>query len=186
MQYEVELKFPVDDLGRLEKELNALKAEWKNVQTEIDSYFAHPSRDFSVTDEALRIRSRGEKNFITYKGPKIDATTKTRRELDILLRDGAEVGPLFRELLEALGFRLVSDVRKNRRKAFLMWGERRVECSLDDVEGVGTYCELELIAEESGVNAAREILVSLAARLGLCDAERRSYLELQLNCNQAK
>ena len=45
-----------------------------------------PCRDFAQTDEALRIRTVGDTSFVTYKGPKLDATTKTRRELELPLR----------------------------------------------------------------------------------------------------
>ena len=53
---------------------------------QVDTYFSHPARDFAATDEALRIRSIDQENFVTYKGPKLDATTKTRREIDGLER----------------------------------------------------------------------------------------------------
>ena len=69
-----------------------------------DRYFAHPSRDFARTDEALRLRRIGEFNFITYKGPKLDATTKTRREIEIGLADGQQAATDAAELLAAIGF----------------------------------------------------------------------------------
>ena len=57
---------------------------------QVDQYFAHPARDFAQTDEALRLRRVGKQNFITYKGSKIDATTKTRREIELPLAPGEE------------------------------------------------------------------------------------------------
>jgi adenylate cyclase, class 2 len=180
MLYEVEQKFPVADLQQLENQLLELKATISPPQAEADLYFAHPSRDFRQTDEALRIRRKGEKNYVTYKGPKIDATTKTRREIDLPVLPGGEMTLNWQALLEALGFRPVAEVRKSRRKAKILWQGREVEGSLDDVEGVGSYFELELIADANGLEAAKSCIGSLAAHLGLHESERRSYLELLL------
>jgi adenylate cyclase, class 2 len=178
MRYEVEQKFPVTDLADLEKRLRDLGATISPPQTEADLYFAHPARDFRQTDEALRIRRKGEKNYVTYKGPKIDATTKTRREIDLPVPPGAEAASHWQALFEALGFQPVAEVRKSRRKAKIDWQGREVEGSLDEVEGVGSYFELELIAEEPDLESAKSCLASLAKNLGLAKSERRSYLEL--------
>ena len=85
MKLEVEQKFAVPDLGQLQTRLLELGAKAGEPQLQVDQYFAHPARDFAQTDEALRIRRIGQSNFVTYKGPKIDATTKTRRELELPL-----------------------------------------------------------------------------------------------------
>ncbi len=178
MSYEVEMKFPVGDQTLLETRLTELGATIASAQTEVDVYFAHPGRNFAQTDEALRIRRKGATNFITYKGPKLDATTKTRREIDLPLPSGEESAETWTELLAALGFTVVGEVRKSRRKAHVAWQGRSVEISLDEVERVGRYVELELIAEADGVDAARACITSLATELGLTGSERRSYLEL--------
>ncbi|HUT10968.1 MAG TPA: class IV adenylate cyclase [Thermoguttaceae bacterium] len=180
MPYEVEQKFPVGDMAALEARLIELGANISGPQREVDLYYAHPARDFAETDEALRIRRKGERSWITYKGPKVDKTTKTRREIDLPLRCGEESAEAFDGLLEALGFTPVAEVRKSRRKASVDWHGRRVEGSLDEVEHVGTYAELELIAEADDVDAAKACIASLAERLGLTNSERRSYLELLL------
>jgi adenylate cyclase, class 2 len=178
MRYEVEQKFPAADLATLERRLADLGAEISQRRVEVDRYYAHPSRDFAATDEALRIRAAGSSAFITYKGPKLDATTKTRREIDLALPAGQ--AEAWAELLEALGFRPVAEVRKERRKAHVAWQDHRVEISLDEVQDVGTYVELELVADDEGLDAARACIAALAHELGLTGSERRSYLELQL------
>jgi adenylate cyclase, class 2 len=180
MLYEVEQKFPVDDMRGLEKRLIELGATIADPQAEADWYFAHPCRDFQQTDEALRIRRKGERNYITYKGPKIDSTTKTRREIELPVLPGNEAATDWRSLLEALGFGPVAEVRKSRRKAKIVWRGREVEGSLDEVEGVGSYFELELIALAEEIEAAKASIMSLAGEIGLRGSERRSYLELLL------
>ncbi len=92
---------------------------------QIDRYFNHPARDFGVTDEALRLRSVNGQNWITYKGPKLDQTTKTRRELELPLADGEEWPHEYGELLAALGFRAVREVHKTRRPGQLFIMECR-------------------------------------------------------------
>jgi adenylate cyclase, class 2 len=180
MRYEVEMKFPVSDMAALEARLVGLDAMISGRQEEVDAYFAHPAREFAKTDEALRIRRKGIANFITYKGPKIDAATKTRHEIDLPPPPGEDVVSAWTGLLEPLGFRIVGEVRKSRRKAEVDWQDRRVEVSLDEVEGLGRFIELELIVDSTDLDAAKGCIMSLAENLGLEGSERRSYLELTI------
>ncbi len=180
MSYEVELKFPIPDLPAFAKKLAALGADISAAQDEVDLYFAHPSRDFAQTDEAVRLRRKGEANCITYKGPKIDAATKTRREIELPLSPGTKSFKSWTEILEAVGFRPVAEVHKSRRKANVNHRGHAVEASLDEVQGVGTFVEFELVAETEGVEAAIACILDLAQSLGLSDSQRRSYLELLL------
>ena len=181
MQYEVEQKFPVSDMPALEQALGALGASISAANEEIDLYYAHPSRDFAKTDEALRIRRKGGKHCITYKGPKIDTTTKTRQEIELPLGEAENTTEAWNDLLTALCFTPIAEVRKLRRKALVEWEGRTIEASLDQIEGLGTFAELELVVAPSGLEAAKTAIASLAARLGLHESERRSYLQLLLN-----
>jgi adenylate cyclase class 2 len=180
MRLEVELKFPVPDLGPVEGRLVGLGAETSPPEEEVDRYYAHPARDFAQTDEALRIRRKAGQCFLTYKGPKLDQSTKTRQEIDLPLPVGPETFAAWDALLQALGFRPVAEVRKQRRKAFVAWGGERVEISLDEVDELGCFVELELLSDPAGLASARSTLCDLAHRLGLGQSERRSYLELLL------
>jgi adenylate cyclase, class 2 len=179
-EYEVELKFPVADMTVVAQQIEAMGATISSPIEERDLYFAHPNRDFVETDEALRLRRKGDVSLITYKGPKLDATTKTRREIELPLGSAATTVADWTALLEVLGFSPVAEVRKSRRKAMVPWEGRRVEVSLDDVDRVGTFGELELVTEADGIEAAKACLLSLARFLGLSASERRSYLELLL------
>ncbi len=175
---EVEQKFPVTDLAEVESRLLALGASISPAIRESDIYFAHPCRDFAASDEALRLRCSDRGQWITYKGPKIDATTKTRREIDLALPGDADVDRQWRPLLEALGFRPIAEVSKRRRKAIVLWQGRQIEVSLDEVDRVGTFVELEIVTEAGDLDAARAAIASLAEHMRLSGSERRSYLEL--------
>ncbi len=184
MKYEVEQKYSVAGMAALEAKLTGLGASICEPQSEVDLYFAHPVRDFAQTDEALRIRRKGTANSITYKGPKIDRTTKTRREIELPLPSGEESAEAWAGLLEALGFTPVREVRKSRRKTGVLWDNYTIEVSLDEVDTLGTFAELELAVEADRVEAARVCIASLAEALELHPSERRSYLELLLERSQ--
>jgi adenylate cyclase class 2 len=186
--YEVEQKFPVADPAALESRLVGLAARFREPVEQVDRYFAHPCRDFVKTDEALRLRRVSDAVAATWKGPRIDSASKTRRELELAL---AQVPPLpggprggqatldrWTELLEALGFRRVRDVAKRRRAARVPWQGTEVEAALDHVDGIGDFLELELQAAEGEVSLATACIESLARTLGCDTQERRSYLEL--------
>ncbi|MFO0896593.1 MAG: class IV adenylate cyclase [Pirellulales bacterium] len=183
MHLEVELKFRVADREELLARLGRLGLAWRGTIEQCDLYWAHPARDFAQTDEALRVRTVGEQCWITYKGPKLDALTKTRRELELPLGAGAATLGAWRELLSALGFRPVAEVRKSRRLGLIHWHGREVEVALDTLPTLGSYVEFELSAEQADVDGARQALLALAAALELHESLRTSYLELLLAQN---
>ena len=148
---------------------------------QVDRYFNHPQRDFAGTDEALRIRTVGASNCVTYKGPKIDSQTKTRRELELPI-EADEVGAeQFAELLVVLGFREVASVTKRRSLAQIGWCDFVFEVALDDVEGLARFIEIETEADEEELDGAKESMLSLAKYLGLQDSEQRGYLDMLLS-----
>lgn len=177
---EVEQKFRLSDPAAIVARLADHAARLSEPQLEVDRYFNHPSRDFAQTDEALRIRQVGETNYLTYKGPKLDSTTKTRREIEVSVAPGNATAEQFAELLIALGFRPVAEVRKHRRKTMVEHRGRTIEVVFDEVDRIGQYVELEIVVEPSEVDAARQAIGSLATELGLTENERKSYLELLL------
>ncbi len=181
--YEVELKFRVTDAAEAERRIAALGGRLADAVEQVDRYFAHPARDFAVTDEALRLRRTGDDVVVTWKGPRLDATTKTRREIELGVApapDGIATIASWTDLLEALGFRQVREVAKRRRIAVVPWEGSAIEAALDDVAGLGVFLELEVQAAAADVAAARGRVESLANALGCTAAERRSYLELLL------
>ncbi|MDR3199641.1 MAG: class IV adenylate cyclase [Planctomycetaceae bacterium] len=183
--YEVEMKFQVGDIKAFEERLKMFGGILEPMVEETDLFYQHPQRDFSVTDECLRIRRRKlpngtEEKFLTYKGPKIDRETKTRREIEIRL-DPQEP---FETILELLGFRAKDSVRKFRRRSELAISNQLVEVVLDflpELEksgGVGTFVELETMASASDWEEKRELIRNLSKDFGFSESIRASYLEL--------
>ncbi|MCC6417240.1 MAG: class IV adenylate cyclase [Gemmataceae bacterium] len=182
---EIEMKFPLADFGPLLARL----AEWgaaeaATVREETDHYFNAPDRDFARTDEALRLRRIGPTNLVTYKGPKRDALTKTRTEIEVPLADGPRVAEDFAGLLMHLGYRPTAVVHKSRHIYHLPREGFDLEVCLDEVDEVGCFVELEIQAPEADLERGRDVLLRTAAELGLSGSERRAYLELLLEKRQ--
>jgi adenylate cyclase class 2 len=180
-QFEVEQKFSltggVDGFVSRLLELGA--TEHGEIQ-QADRYFNHPVRDFAVTDEALRIRSVGDQNWLTWKGPKIDAQTKTRREIELPLGDGPVTIEQLVEVLQLLAFHPVATVSKRRRQFSLQRDGQEFEIVVDQVERLGSFAEIELVTDQAGLADAQAAVVQLGSELGLTRTERRSYLALLL------
>ncbi len=176
--FEVELKFPIADADDLTLQLLARGARRGAVVRQSDLYFQHPSRDFRQTHEALRLRSTEDGLRITYKGPIIDSRTKMRREIELPVGREAADFDQFRELLTILGFEPVRGVEKIRALYDLTWEGRNLELAVDAVDGLGTFLEIESLAQDSDREAARDGILRFAENLGLKNPERRSYLQL--------
>ena len=179
MNYEVEQKYAIGNLEEIEAGLAQLKITWGDTLTQRDAYYNHPGRDFSQTDEALRIRSSSGTTWITYKGPRIDKTTKTRRETDLPLAEAATVQQA-EQLLESLGFEFVAVVEKQRRPGSLIWQGQPIEIALDEVVGLGQFIEIEILVEESELQDAQQRVQQVATALQLSNSITAGYLDLLL------
>ena len=83
-------------------------------------------------------------------------------------------------MLQILGFRSVTVVRKTRKQHELTRNGRRFEIALDEVDELGTFLEVELIADEADLKSAQDAVLELARELGLSQTEPRSYLGMLL------
>ena len=187
--YEVEVKVPADHAAVRER-LDALGADPVNAVEQEDTYYDAPHREFAETDEALRVRresvhsvgDEGDETTeddtfaeLTYKGPLVEAESKTRREIETEVAEGEAAG----DLLSALGFDPAATVRKERER-FVLDG---YTVTLDAVEGLDEFVEVETeVADEESVEAAREEAFEVLRALGLDpdDQIRTSYLGLLL------
>jgi len=176
--YEVELKLRAAH-DAVRDRLAAHDADHVGTVTQMDTYYDAPHRDFAETDEALRIRREtrdGETTErVTYKGPLIEAASKTRREVET----GVEDGDRLDDILDALGFSPAAVVEKERERYAL----DGYTVTLDTVAEVGEFVEIEREAPESELETVREGAVSRLRDLGLDpDAQiRTSYLGLLLD-----
>ncbi|MBA4187017.1 MAG: class IV adenylate cyclase [Planctomycetaceae bacterium] len=177
---EVEVRYRTDDRAGVIARLLALGAQLAQDRVDVDQYFNAPDRDLKASDEAFRLRRIGDTNCLTYKGPKRDTETKTRLEIEIPLGEGADVAADTGRMLAALGFRPVVVVRKKRLVYSFTRSGFAMEACFDDVELVGPFVELEILAEEEQCEAAKAVLLQTATDLGLTEKELRSYLGMTL------
>ncbi|MCL1865571.1 MAG: class IV adenylate cyclase [Spirochaetes bacterium] len=166
---EIEIKCYCDNDNNVKKKLTEIGAQFIDRRFENDIYFNHPSKNFADTDEALRLRTIGERTIITYKGPKVSKISKARIEYETEVEDY----PSMKNILLKLGFVESGIVEKERHR----YSFNGMEISIDYVEGLGTFVEIEKIGELK--EEAEKELFNTAERLGLNNFERRSYLELK-------
>lgn len=166
---EIEIKCYCGDDGEIKNLLSEIGALFIERRRESDIYFNHPSRNFGETDEALRLRNVNEKCRITYKGPKVSKITKARIEHETDTGDFTTM----RNILLSLGFTESGIVEKERE----IYSYETMEISIDYVDGLGTFVEIEKIGELK--DEIEKELFDTAAKLGLTKFERRSYLELK-------
>lgn len=176
---EIEQKYRVEDASRLLRQLERINASERDEEFHVDTYYAHPCRDFRESGEALRIRRVNNAPMVTYKGPKLPGDVKARQELEWRLDPGDRDGSHMMELLNLLGFEEVATVRKTRRVFFL--SDAEITLVIDQVDLLGCFAEIErVIADVSLVETAREMIKSQGIRLGLEKKENRSYLGMLL------
>ncbi|AIF70058.1 adenylate cyclase [Palaeococcus pacificus DY20341] len=154
------------------------KFEFLRKEIHEDTYYQHPCRDFSKTDEALRVRIKRFNGhfeaFLTYKGPKLDEFSKTRKEIEVPIEDPDK----YEEILKELGFKEVLTVRKVREKYFVKKG---IIITLDEIEELGKFVEIEAMAqEEEDIDKLVNSLKKILKEIGIKKFERKSYLELLL------
>lgn len=145
---EVEIKLPVYRQSTTQRALLEAGFQPGDLVRESDIYFTSDFHDFMEKDEALRIRSSenlttgAASSFLTFKGPKLDQVSMTRKELETEVEDA----DVCRQILLSLGYREITPVRKLRQYYF----REDVHACLDTVEGLGVFLELEILVEEEG------------------------------------
>ncbi|MEM1873205.1 MAG: class IV adenylate cyclase [Acidilobaceae archaeon] len=166
---EVEAKYRVgcERFASIASTLESMGFENRGDSLEVDEYYQHPCRDFAATDEALRVRRRGDGAVeLTYKGPRESSLNyKGRLELTARVADSEQLS----KVLEALGFKKAVVVVKQRR----VYEKSGVSVALDEVRGLGCFVEIE---------GGLESIESVAEKLGLKreDYVAETYAELLL------
>jgi adenylate cyclase class 2 len=145
-----------------------------------DTYFTSFHKDFKKSDEALRLRESRDSSgkteeYMTYKGPREDKSTVSRKELEIPVENAS----LALAFLCALSFTPAFKVHKKRE----YFGLGDITLSLDEIERLGFFLEMEVMTEKKeDIAKISRRLFSLAEKLGLSKSRsiQKSYLELIL------
>jgi adenylate cyclase, class 2 len=140
-------------------------AKYAGSQTMIDAYYS------LKPDEDLRIRRSDKGVFITFKGPKIIG--KSRKEINLQVHDGKDAD----KLLNALGHQRICVIKKKR----VEYEIDDASVSLDTVEGLGDFAEIEIMTPEDRLSSTLDKINKIAKKLDVGPFIDQSYPEL-LQC----
>ncbi|MDR2444726.1 MAG: CYTH domain-containing protein [Spirochaetaceae bacterium] len=198
MAFEIELKAWVDDREAVEQRIGALADLTADFEKE-DRYWipailtggrcAVPVSGVRIRRETVRGRDGATESFtlVTYKTKEVRGGIEVNDEKEFLLKaapngipacDDAAV-KAFEELLERLG--LAHGMHK--KKLGRSWKYGSIAVELSDVESLGCFLELEILAGDNDsetVELARKSLLGLLALIGINEnrIETRYYNEM--------
>ena len=190
---EIETKIKIDNLELLKKKLKQFNAKNSVILDQIDTYYNYPveSRDFSKTDEALRLRKTTEADpktlkklkevvDLTYKGPNLDKEIKTRIEHVCHVIEAEKI----EEILKALSFKKILSIKKHREVFELNYNDNNIEVLIDIIENLpGSYFEAEILVKDNNmIDYYKNVLFSFIQECGYSkkDILPDTYLEMVL------
>ncbi len=173
---EVEIKAKIEDNKVAMEKIIEIGGVYSHTEKQHDIYFNAPDKDYKETDEALRIREiPNDDDFtriLTYKGPKLDTVSKTRKEVEVEINSTEDMT----EILVNLGFKPSAIVSKIRR----IFKYEEYTITIDKLDKLGYYMEIEYVtSEDENIQIIRDNIFNIFEKLEITDNfERTSYLEL--------
>ena len=161
----IEIKCRCVDLDAVRRRAEALGARDAGVLRQTDTFFEAPHARLKLRDFG-----DGTAELISYRRP----DTPAARGSDFIVCPVSAPAPLGEALAYALG---VTSIVKKTRHLFL---HRATRIHLDDVDGLGTFVELETVMSGQSDREGHAELDEIAAALGLGVADRVPvpYIEL--------
>jgi adenylate cyclase class 2 len=172
---EVEVKVRINDIKVMENRIEEQGAEYEGMIKQADEYFDFPDMRIFNSGSAFRVRAADGNYRVTYKGVKKDKETTSRAEIEIAIESAEEMI----KILENIGFIRLCEIKK-KRKVYLLAG---LKISLDEVEGLGSFMEIEGMANsEEEYKAKKGEIFKLLDKFGvpLEEISQKSYMELAL------
>lgn len=173
---EVEMKAKINNNKEAFEKIKEIGGEYSHTEKQHDIYFNAPNKDYKETDEALRIREIPRvddfERILTYKGPKLDSKSKTRKEVEVNIDDTDNMV----EILKSLGFKPSAVVNKIRR----IFNYDKYTITIDKLNRLGYYMEIEYVAnKDEDIEEIRNNIIKVFEKLEITSGfERTSYLEL--------
>ncbi len=163
---EVEVKAAVRDVPALRQALAAFGCTLSEPVRQEDILYAaeaKPITEFGLGDLVLRIRRQGDQAILTGKIPVTNHLDK--HEAETVVSDPVAMT----ELLTWMDYQEIMRLAKERQKT--TYGE--YEICLDEVEGLGTFIEVEkIIDDRADSDAVQNELWTLLESLGIKEADR--------------
>ena len=171
---EVEIKLKIENVDDVMKKLKNF--EFLGERKEEDTYYNYIEnngccRDFARTDEAIRVRKSDGVCILTYKGPRVGkGEFKAREEVEVEVSSCDAIV----KILQKLCLKPVITITKHRR----YWRRGDVTVTLDYVEGLGWFLEIEVIGE---ISKASELISKIREEIAPDSPEvKETYLEMLL------
>ena len=171
--YEIEVKARISNKDSVISTIEDLKGQYLKTEKQIDIYFNHPCVDFAKTGESVRLRTIKDIIILTYKGPKLESTVKTRKEIEVSM-PRTEIDKML-DFLYSNGYKKVAEIKKDRE----YYKIKDFTISIDYVEGLGSFIEIEKISDD--IEKSQTEILSLLAHFDIIGIEKRTYLGMILN-----
>jgi adenylate cyclase, class 2 len=160
--YEVEVKAKVSNLESLKHQLQNLGCELSEPITQHDYIYNQIGIDFANhKTPVLRLREQNGKIIFTLKKDRGDELDCIEKEVEVDNRQTME------EIFEIMGYSKSIEVHKRRQKGKC----NGYEVCLDEVEGLGSFIEVEKMTEDDG-EKVKEELVQFLESLGVQRSDR--------------
>ena len=185
MAIEVEIKAHINEPDRIYTKLCSLFTLKRNFSKK-DEYWFQSSKNRTVNfpNSGIRLRTetfddtRGTHSktfFITWKSKEIQEKTEVNRENELTISDADD----FRKLLSLLGL----EKTREKQKTGHLFVKEDIKAELSDVEGLGFFIEIEIMAEnpeEDHIKAAKKRLYECLKMLEIDEEaiETRFYSEM--------
>lgn len=173
---EIEIKAKITNPKIAFEKIQDIGGVYSHTEIQRDIYFNGESKDFKKTDEALRIREIPDGddfiNILTFKGPKLDSETKTRKEIEVSIDNKENMT----DILINLGYKPSAIVNKVRR--IFKYDEYTI--TVDKLNELGYFIEIEFVAEDTeNIDSIQEKIFEIFKKMDITEGfEKASYLEL--------
>ena len=159
---EIEVKFSLKNVGQVVSFLN--KSAEKKVEkvVQVDTYFTPVHKNFLEPDypfQWLRVRESDKNIILNYKHfyPENKKDTNYCDEFEVSMNS-----LIIKKILECLDFKKLIEVKKERTS----WIYKNVEISIDKIEELGSFIELEITTHFEDPKVAKEYLYKLTKEIG--------------------
>lgn len=166
MRKEIEVKAKVNNLDEIAGKLTELGCVLSQPITQHDTVFVEndygPFEQFQPKKNLLRIREAGNEFILTLKRPQSNQLDSIEHETKIY--DPNET----KEILALMGYHEIVKIHKTRRKT--KYNEWKI--CLDQVDKLGSFIEVEKMADDADAKKIQNELFSFLQSLGIKQEDR--------------
>lgn len=157
---EIELKFKVDNFESILKRVTNVS----DLHEQSDTIYVQDLSDVESKEGAIYLRVRKDNDKVEMNLKKQSAKSEESQEIEFEV-SGYE---LANDFLRTLGYKKWVEVNKKRRYAKI----GNISVCMDEVERLGCFIELEILADEKDGKDYEKELMNMAANMGI-DTKRR-------------